>query len=308
MPSWSLQGGRAHPVADSISPDRPWARVQQLDAERVVAEVAAETGTRLTLEGPCPGGEVGAAYVRWPDGHRAVLTWRPDIELAEVQRGPLAVVEALRAVGYPAPATELAAQIGASVVTVQELLPGAKIDYLDSASLDQALALNALQRGQLAQRADVPLMKLFLRGDGPGFCVHEPLRQFSRRSAALEQWIRSVGADHPDLLAGQDAMHCDFHPGNMLRADGAITGIVDWDGACRGDCRLDLVTLRFGVLPGQCDPGVEERLDSILDGLPDSILRPAWAHMSLRMADWAIRHFSAAEVDYWLDLAERRVS
>jgi hypothetical protein len=28
--------------------------------------------------------------------------------------------------------------------------------------------------------------------------------------------------------------------------------------------------------------------------------------MSLRMTDWAIRHFSAAEADYWLDLAQQR--
>lgn len=294
--------------ATDESADRSWAQVQQLNAERVVAEVAAETGTHLTLEGPCPGGQVGAAYVRWPDGHRAVLTWRPAVRLADVQRGPLAVAAALRAAGYPAPATELAVQTGEAVVIIQELLPGTKIDHLDTSSLDQALALNLLQRGQLADRADIPLMKLFLLSDGPGFCLHEPLRQFSRRSAALADWIRAVGTEHGDLLAGDDAVHCDFHPGNMLRSGGAITGVVDWDGASRGDCRLDLVTLRFGVLPGQCDPGVEERLDTILDGLPDAILRPAWAHMSLRMVDWAIRHFSAADVGYWLSLAERRAN
>jgi len=308
MQLWPLRERCARTVADALSPDRPWARVRQLDAERVVAEVAAETGTRFTLEGPCPGGQVGAAYVRWPDGHRAVLTWRPGIKLAEVRRGPLAVVDALRAVGYPAPATELAVQIGESVVVIQELLLGTKIDHLDNDALGQALALNALQRGQLAQRGDIPLMKLFLCSDGPGFCLHEPLRQFSQRSAALDDWIRAVGTEHDDLLAGDDAVHCDFHPDNMLHKGGAITGIVDWDGACRGDCRLDLITLRFGVLPGKCDPGVEGRLDAILDGMPDSVLRPAWAHMSLRMADWAIRHFGTDDVEYWVSLAERRVS
>jgi len=28
--------------------------------------------------------------------------------------------------------------------------------------------------------------------------------------------------------------------------------------------------------------------------------------MSLRMTDWAIRHFTPADVSHWLDLAEQR--
>ncbi len=31
-----------------------------------------------------------------------------------------------------------------------------------------------------------------------------------------------------------------------------------------------------------------------------------WAHMSLRMTDWAIRHFTPSDVNHWLDLAEQR--
>ena len=30
--------------------------------------------------------------------------------------------------------------------------------------------------------------------------------------------------------------------------------------------------------------------------------------MSLRMADWAIRHFTPSDVDHWLDLAEQRIT
>ncbi len=30
--------------------------------------------------------------------------------------------------------------------------------------------------------------------------------------------------------------------------------------------------------------------------------------MSLRMVDWAIRHFTPSDVEHWLDLAEQRVS
>ena len=42
-------------------------------------------------------------------------------------------------------------------------------------------------------------------------------------------------------------MHLDFHPGNVLVDGGRVTGVVDWDGAGRGDRLFDLVTLRFEV-------------------------------------------------------------
>jgi aminoglycoside phosphotransferase (APT) family kinase protein len=281
----------------------------------MAADLERETGVRLTVEGPCSGGEVGAAYVRWADGRRSVLKWRPQTTVEEMRAGSLAVVDVLRSVGYPAPATELAAQVGQAVVTVQELMPGSKLNRLDEHTLDQALALNNLQAGALAEHRDIPNVSLHLRDDGPGFCLHGPLRWHSRRTAKLESWVSEVGAEHPYLLAGDDAMHLDFHPGNLLAVDGEITGVIDWDGAARGDRRLDLVTLRFGTHtypPPHADPALdspstlEAKLDEILDGFPP-VLRPLWAHMSLRMTDWAIRHFTEAEVDHWLDLAEQRM-
>jgi hypothetical protein len=281
-------------------------RVERLDADRMTEALHVQAGVRLTVEGPCPGGQVGTAYVRWPDGHRSVLKWRPHVELADLQAGPLAVTDALRSAGYPAPATELVAQIDHAVVMVLEFLPGTKIDHLDHHGLDQALVLNQLQAGQLAGRPDIPQLNLHLRDDGPGYCLHEPLRRHSSRSAALESWIAAVAADYPDQLVGHDAVHQDFHPGNMLAVGGSITGIVDWDGAARGDRRFDLVTLRFGIHPRQSPPDVATCLDAVLDTFPEDVLRPAWAHMSLRMTDWAIRHFAPAEIERWLELAEQR--
>jgi aminoglycoside phosphotransferase (APT) family kinase protein len=237
------------------------------------------------------------------------LTWRPEVTVGQVRVGPVAVSEALRAVGYPAPATELVAQVGDAVVWVQELLPGRPVATVDERMLDQLLALNELHAGRLVDRRDVPSAELFLLRDGPGFCLHEPLRRYSARSAALQRWVASVGADSPVCAVGDDAVHMDWHPGgNVLAAGGVVTGVVDWDGAARGDRRLDVVTLRFGVHRGGASRAVVARLDAVLDGFPSSVLRWAWAHMSVRMVDWAIRHFDAVDVESWLDLAERRVS
>jgi hypothetical protein len=72
----------------TTSPQHPWERAERLDAGRMTDAVHAGTGVRLVVEGPCPGGEVGAAYVRWPDGHRSVLKWRPDTRLDAIRDAP----------------------------------------------------------------------------------------------------------------------------------------------------------------------------------------------------------------------------
>lgn len=270
----------------------------------MVDEVAERVGVRLGVEGLCAGGEVGAAYVRWDDGRRSVLKWRPGVELKEFEAGPLAVVEAARRAGVPAPATELAVQLDGAIAIVQELLPGAPIKALDEGLLAQALAINEQLAGLLGP--GVPTLELYLRDDGPGFCLHGPLRTHGPRAARLLDWVEAVGSAYPGPLHGDDAVHVDFHPGNLLATNDRITGVIDWDGAGRGNRLLDLVTLRFGLHGQHPAPGVVERLDAVLDELPDDVLRPLWAHMSLRMTDWAIRHFEPAAVDHWLALSEYR--
>jgi aminoglycoside phosphotransferase (APT) family kinase protein len=285
---------------------RTWPRAARLNAEAMATAIEAATGVALQVEGPCPGGQTGAAYVSWPDGRRSVLTFLPGVTLAAMRAGSLAVIDALRATGYPAPAPELAAPAAGAIAVVWELLPGSPITHLTSALLDQALALNDRQANRLAGVPAIPAVRLYLTSDGPGYCLHGPLREYSNRTRALDRWITATGASHPDHLSGDDAVHCDYQPGNLLADRGRITGVVDWDGAGRGDRRFDLVTLRFGSHGIDADPEAAQRLDQIIDQIPPDVLRPAWAHLSLRMTDWVIRHFSSADVDHWLTLAEQR--
>lgn len=287
------------------SPSR-WPRAARLNARRMTEAIQAAAGVALRVDGPCPGGQTGAAYVSWPDGRRSVLTFRPGISVASMREGPLAVVAALRSAGYPAPAAELAVQAGDAVALVWELLPGAPVSHATTALLEQALALNDLQAGRLAGRGTVPAVKLYLTSDGPGYCLHQPLREHSAHTRALDRWITATGSAHPGQLTGDDAVHCDYQPANLLADRGRLTGVIDWDGAGRGDRRLDLVTLRFGLHAVPADPGVVSRLDQILDDIPPHVLAPMWAHMSLRMTDWAIRHFSPGDVDHWVSLARQR--
>jgi aminoglycoside phosphotransferase (APT) family kinase protein len=171
--------------------------------------------------------------------------------------------------------------------------------------------------GLLAGRADVPAVQLYLLRSGPGFCVHQSLAQYDGRTRMLLDLVRRIGSEHATTLAGDDLVHADFRPGNVLvDRTGAITGVVGWDGAGRGDRRFDLVTLRFDMaLPGADQRERSARqaaarwLDARLDDLLDpALLRVYWAHMSLRLVDRAIRHHGPDDVDRWLTVAAARLT
>ena len=273
-----------------------WSRTPRLFADGLVSRLAEATGVRLCVEGPCPGGEVGAAYVRWPDGRRSVLT------MGSRHAPPLVLLA--RQAGLPVPEYELTADLGDAFVVVQELRVGSAPVVIDRPLLDSLIALNACFTGLLSTVSRPPI-DLYLRASGPGFCVHESLAEYDRRSARVLDWVREVGtvrntADGPDLV------HMDFHPGNILVSDGRITAVLDWDGVGQGDRLLDLVTLRFDL--AWRAPLLTSYVDDILAHLlPAARLRAYWAHMSLRLVDWAIRHHTSAEVDLWLDTAERGI-
>ncbi len=274
-----------------------WPRTAKLDAPALVRRIAAITGVRLILEGPCPGGEVGAAYVRWPDGRRSVLTQgRP-------RTGPL--LDLARAAGVPTARQQLSAHIDGMRIIVQQRLPGHPPTTVDAPLVHAMAALPGRLAGLLTDRHDVPATDLYLTGDGPGFCLHRPLAGHSRRTARLLDWVHDVGATTAPVT-GDDLVHLDLHPGNVLVQDGHLTGVVDWDGAGRGDRHLDLVTLQF-TLAGSA-PHLAPIVAAHLAGADPDRRRAYWAHMSLRQVDWSIRHHDPATVEHWLDVAEAGTS
>jgi aminoglycoside phosphotransferase (APT) family kinase protein len=275
-----------------------------LDTGVVLAQLGTVTGTVLTEDGMCAGGQVGAAYVRWPDGQRSVLTCRPPGDLASVRRAETLLAVA-RTAGVPVPRYELVAELPAAVAIVQELLPGSLPETVDHHVVESMVEMNQRCRGLLVDREDVPAPSLYLRSDGPGFCLHEPLARYDRRTARLLDVVEEIGATLPEHLAGEDLVHLDYHPGNVLvDATGTVTGIVDWDAASRSNGDLDLYTLRFDLARNA--PGLGRWLDTLLrETMSEIVAQACWAHMSLRMVDWSIRHLTPADVTAWLDVAEQ---
>ncbi|MVA75052.1 phosphotransferase [Auraticoccus sp. F435] len=280
--------------------------VRRLDAAALTAAVNETSELGLTFLGPARGGNVGAGYVTDREGRRGVLTWQPGTPAAR-HRQVAELVEVARTRGVPAPRYQHVLQVGDDVAVVQELLPGAAPDDLSPDLVHQLIELNRRLRGALTDRPGVPAAELHLTSSGPGFCLHETLLIHSRRTRRLLDQVREVGAVTPPAMAGHDLVHLDYQPANVL-VDGAgrVSGVVDWDGTARGDGDLDLVTLCFGLHTAAASPTAADQLEHLLrTGVEPDRLRAYWAHMSLRLVDWAIRHHGPEDVDRWLALAAR---
>jgi hypothetical protein len=257
-----------------------------------------------------PGGAVGAALVRLPSGELAVLSsWPPG---SAARAGEVSdLLDRLRVRGYPAPAYLAVVDCGDIVGVVQEFVVGTPPTTADLVLVQELLQLNDRQRSVLPA-ATGGLAELYLRSDGPGYCLHEPLRRYSGETAALIERVRRVGEELPDSVgSGRDVVHGDFHLGNVLVGDGSgvVAGVVDWTGARGGDAGLDLVVLAFFLdharAPVAVRALVEERLHEVVE--PDGWLAFT-AHLALRQVDWAIRHHGPDEVADWTSIAKTRLA
>jgi aminoglycoside phosphotransferase (APT) family kinase protein len=279
--------------------------VRKIDAAELLREINLSTGADLEYVEAAPGGAVGAAFVRWPDGRAGVLT-RGFGSAADLRR-TAGILDIARQHGLPVPEYQLVTELPSGTAVVQGRLPGRPPADVDRPLLESMIALTDRFAGLLVDRPDVPTASMYLLESGPGFCLHESLRAYDARTRRLLDWIHEVGRSDPSDMTGDDLVHLDFHTGNVLTEGGAITGIVDWDGIARGDRLFALVTLRFAShsrLPEESSDWFDELLETTLS---PAVLRLYWAHMSLRLVDWSIRHHAPADTARWLDLAESRM-
>ncbi len=151
------------------------APVPKLDAAHLVEQIREHTGTDLEVLGAAPGGQVGAGYVRWPDGHEGVLTWWGNTDaagLAQVRR-TADLLEHAQARGIPVPRYELVAEVPAGVAMVQQRLPGHSPNHVDRTLVEAMVEVNERFAGLLAHRPDVAAPPMYLDRSAEGFCIHE---------------------------------------------------------------------------------------------------------------------------------------
>ncbi|MDQ1508296.1 MAG: hypothetical protein QOG50_140 [Actinomycetota bacterium] len=286
-------------MRESVEPARN--PLQPCDASPVEPrEVAAAIG--VAFVGRMEHGESGGAFeVRTADGTRAVLKLSTGdvLDLAV----PTALVDAVRARGYPAPATLAMGAVDGTRYEIQEQLAGEPMEQLTPALLPQVLALNALQRGigAMGRGPWIDEMVSTILVGRVGYCEHGAMAEHSDETRELLARVFRIADGARGLrVSDTDTVHYDFSPYNVLTDGNRVTGVVDWNGATNGDASFDLVTLAFYTH----DAAVRSELlgAAVAQTDPDAVVLYA-AHMALRSVDWAIRNHQEFEVQWFLGIS-----
>jgi hypothetical protein len=267
-----------------------------VDAREIAAAIGVEFVGRMAH------GESGGAFeVRTADGARAVLKlYTGDVLDLGAPAGP---VDALRARGYPAPATLARGTVDGSAYELQERLPGAPTEQLTPAMLPSVLALNALQRdiGANGRGPWIDEMVSTILDGRVGYCEHGAMAEHSDETRELlARLLRIADGARGLRVPDADVVHYDFSPYNVLSEGNRITGVVDWNGATKGDAAFDLITLAFYTY----DDAVRRELLAAAAAQtgPDAVVLYA-AHMALRSVDWTIRNHEELEVQWFLGIS-----
>jgi hypothetical protein len=101
--------------------------------------------------------------------------------------------------------------------------------------------------------------------------------------------LRRIGDRCAAIPAGEDFVHYDFTPANLLSDGTAITGVIDINPpVLAGDRAFDLATLLFYLYDHE---DIRHLLCARLLDLAGRLVARAYlAHMVLRQVDWSLRH------------------
>lgn len=281
----------------------------QFDAAAAVVALSRKSRREFELVGPMDGGETGATEVVRSDGVRFVLKWELDPGIQQSRREGAVLAERLRTEAHwPSPRQELIERDGCLLV-LQEFMPGEIVENLSHTLVDDVLELHEARLGlQVPIRSSTwaqDMIALLIEG-GNGYCLHEPLRRFDRRSRAVIERIEEIGrrTDPADLHA-VDIVHNDLHPGNLLQINGNLTAVVDMDFTRIGDAVFDLTALAVASLEVSADSGVRDRLIELgVESLPTAKRRVYVSNFLLRNLDWSIRKNRSSDIEFWLNRAE----
>jgi len=172
-------------------------------------------------------------------------------------------------------------------------------DEVSAAIVERLLALNGLQAGEGGAEPSQATGRRTSRArscTAARVLLHEPLRDYDGRTAALLDTIRATGETVGDLPSG-DVVHVDFHHRNVLLDGGAVTAVIDWEGCRSGDAACTSSTLAFGCRR----PRAAAARDQVWTRLAAARIRKRCVSTSRTcpaQVDWSIRHRTAEDVDH----------
>lgn len=250
----------------------------------------------------------GAWFARAPDGAPVILKWSPGEAMGRRYQSLVPALGELRSRGVPVPAYPHVLTVDGWTLTAQEQLPGASRDNPPPGLVDQVFRAVAAQEGILTdlptpdQRPWGEAIVTTLTDGVEGWAQHLPLGTGGPRSAALLERILALGAEaDPGWFPTTGLVHLDLHTDNVLIDDcGDLSGVIDWEGACHGDPRFDMVRFAFD-LDGHDQP-IWEQVEET--GIEERVLRSYVAVHSLRCTSWQLR-FHPEDVPRQLARAER---
>lgn len=292
----------AHRLEFRLS-ENPWAPTA------VIEEVNARTGSGLMLTGLADqvGGSSSAAFVEWADGRESAMT-RTRTSLA-VMRQTASVLNDVRGQGLPVPEHQLVLELSDGyVVVVQERLPGRHVSELNSTTAAAFVAMNERFAGVLRDYPEVPRPRAF---PDSASVFEDTIGRLGERGRRLVERLREVDGGRPFRMQGDDLVHTDYTPGNVLFDDtGEVSGVVDWNaGAARGDRYYALIGLHWGSV-GRRTVGAEEfkQVEEKLADLSPAARRSYEAHWMVdQVHESILKGFPLERVEDDLARAERTI-
>jgi aminoglycoside phosphotransferase (APT) family kinase protein len=221
-----------------------------------------------------------------------------------------AVTEALRSAGYPAPRYVRVEPDW----SLQEELPGEPPPPWRP--LPERVAARLIELSELQGATPLPpscklqlgswrrVIAGSILSGARSYMSLATLRRHSDRSRELLDRCQAAARRFGESLRdGEEVVHWDFTPANVLVTGGEVTGVIDWEGVRAGDRLFDLVTLAFHA-PGTL------LLDAYLETRLEPGARSVYlAHLCIRQAEWSLRRQDAETGErmlaYALDVSSR---
>ena len=268
---------------------------------QLLTYINARHATAFELVGRLPGGHQDGAYtLAEPGGRRAVLK-----QLFADRALP--IMRRLRAIGYPTPDVLYTGTADdGTAYLVQEFVPGAPMQNLTEAYLDQLFALNDRQ-ADLNPHPEASALEswsgyvqevVFARSS----VWVRALRSHSPASASLLSALQQATQPYAaTVLANSDVVHGDLHNGNILVEHGQITGVIDMVYAGYGTRAIDLATLLHTIDSDDYAPIIRQRLRAhVIERFGPAVYAICMAYRAIVTLEWAIRHDRPDLIDYFI--------
>jgi Ser/Thr protein kinase RdoA (MazF antagonist) len=258
------------------------------------------------LEERATGGESGGAWFAIAaDGERVLVKTFAGERMAQRYAMLLPALDVLRSRGVPVPEYRFVRAVDGWTVSAQQALPGRSFAVWPPRLIDRMIECVCAAAGIAgppppAQRWGEHVVETLSIGEDGG-TQHESLQAHSDRARRILEIIEAIGSEaDASWFPTSGLVHFDLHTDNVLALDdGTLTGIIDWEDACAGDQRYDLVAFAFDL-----DGHGQQIWDRIAELVEPRVLRAYAAHMALRRTDWAMR-CRPGDVPRQLDRAER---